>query len=969
VSVSLPGVNTPGRRDARPLERERELERLVGQLESARDGHGRVALVSAAAGLGKTTLLREAETLARERGLSVFSARGAELEREIPFGLTRQLLERVRGALRPEALDEAGRGAAGIALSLLDRPGAPTAGDIGGLLHGLYWFLGTACEQQPLLLCLDDVHWSDPETLRLLAYLAPRIRTLRLLVLCAARPVEPGVASGLLRAVAADEEVALATLQPLSVAATADLVVWELGASAAAGWVQTSHRITGGNPFFLRELLWTVRERGLPLTTDSAAALERMTTPRVSEAITARLHRAGPAAEAVAAATAVLSGDAELRRVADLADLSVGATQDAAEHLAEISILRSARPLEFVHPLVRTAVYDRLSARQRDELHRRAVALLHDDGASAMEIALHAFPIEPSGDEALVAALLNAAREAQNAGTPDAAVRYLRRALDEPPRPALRADVWFALGVALAASDARAASDALARAADSEDAQLRISALRWRGATLGFGGQPREAVAALDAALACARDPEEAMLLRATRDFHALAWIGDPDGEARADRVIADADGASEHSPGGRRLVALASWIVAASGKGSARRALELGHRAREAQGTWLAEDHGVETAASFGESSIVIEEPAALERHERALAATRDRGMAVNGATAMVQIADIRLRRGELLRAEVDARTAWRLLAPERERNVIFHWWSLAALIAVLVARGESAEADRLAAETSAWTVGSQEVGMFPFTPLLPVALGELALAAGRREEGVSRLRHEGEQLEAHGWRNPALVPWRAKIVPALVAAGRSTEARELIAPAVEQARRFGTPWALGMALRAAGTAEDGERRLALLQEAVAVLQSGGCQVEHAHARLELGASLRRANRRREGREHLRIALDLAVRSGAATLATRAREEIAATGARPRRELLSGLESLTASELRVAELAAEGRSNPAIAQELFVSRKTVEAHLHRAYAKLDIRGRDELPLVLKPAPTNTISADRPPRD
>jgi DNA-binding CsgD family transcriptional regulator len=184
-----------------------------------------------------------------------------------------------------------------------------------------------------------------------------------------------------------------------------------------------------------------------------------------------------------------------------------------------------------------------------------------------------------------------------------------------------------------------------------------------------------------------------------------------------------------------------------------------------------------------------------------------------------------------------------------------------------------------------------------------------------------------------------------------------------------VEQARRFGTPWALGMALRAAGTAEDGERRLALLQEAVAVLQTGGCQVEHAHARLELGASLRRANRRREGREHLRIALDLAVRSGAATLATRAREEIAATGARPRRELLSGLESLTASELRVAELAAEGRSNPAIAQELFVSRKTVEAHLHRAYAKLDIRGRDELPLVLKPAPTNTISADRPPRD
>nr|MDQ2898124.1 hypothetical protein [Actinomycetota bacterium] len=336
---------------------------------------------------------------------------------------------------------------------------------------------------------------------------------------------------------------------------------------------------------------------------------------------------------------------------------------------------------------------------------------------------------------------------------------------------------------------------------------------RWQGATLGFAGRPQEAVAALDAALACARDPEEAMLTRATRDFHALAWLGDPVAEERADRVIADADRASEHSPGGRRLVALASWIVAASGKRSAADALELGHRAREAQGAWLAEDDGVETAASFGESSILIEESPALARHQRALAAARERGMAVFGATAMVQIADICLRRGELLRAEVDARTAWQLLASERERNPIFHWWSLAALIAVLVARGEVAEADRTATETSAWTIGTREAGMFPFTPLLPLVLGELALAVGRREDGIARLRQAGEQLEAHGWRNPALNPWRAKVAPALMAAGQSAEAREVIAPTIERARRFGTPWALGMTLRAAGMVEDGKR------------------------------------------------------------------------------------------------------------------------------------------------------------
>ncbi|MEO8967072.1 MAG: LuxR C-terminal-related transcriptional regulator [Solirubrobacteraceae bacterium] len=150
------------------------------------------------------------------------------------------------------------------------------------------------------------------------------------------------------------------------------------------------------------------------------------------------------------------------------------------------------------------------------------------------------------------------------------------------------------------------------------------------------------------------------------------------------------------------------------------------------------------------------------------------------------------------------------------------------------------------------------------------------------------------------------------------------------------------------------------------MLEEAVAVLEGGTCQAEHAHARLELGATLRRANWRREGREHLRIALDLAVRGGAAPVAARAREEIAATGARPRRDLLSGLESLTASELRVAELAASGRSNPEIAQELFVSRKTVEAHPHRAYVKLGIRGREELSLVLKRSLANAFPASGP---
>ena len=123
---------------------------------------------------------------------------------------------------------------------------------------------------------------------------------------------------------------------------------------------------------------------------------------------------------------------------------------------------------------------------------------------------------------------------------------------------------------------------------------------------------------------------------------------------------------------------------------------------------------------------------------------------------------------------------------------------------------------------------------------------------------------------------------------------------------------------------------------------------------LELARAQVELGAALRRANQRAEAREPLRAGLDLAQRCGATRLAERARSELRATGARPRREALSGRAALTASERRTAEMAAAGMSNPAIAQALFVTVKTVEGHLSGAYRKLDVRSRAELPEALE---------------
>jgi DNA-binding CsgD family transcriptional regulator len=187
-----------------------------------------------------------------------------------------------------------------------------------------------------------------------------------------------------------------------------------------------------------------------------------------------------------------------------------------------------------------------------------------------------------------------------------------------------------------------------------------------------------------------------------------------------------------------------------------------------------------------------------------------------------------------------------------------------------------------------------------------------------------------------------------------ALLSAGEPEDAQKLAQEELELARAFGAPRTLGMALRAAGIVTGGQGGRDLLDEAVSVLEYSPAALEHARALADFGAALRRANRRSEAREPLRRALDLATRCGADLLAARAWEELAATGARPRKAHLTGVEALTASERRIADMAAKGMSNPEIAQALFLTRRTVETHLTHVYQKLEIASRDQLPAALE---------------
>jgi DNA-binding CsgD family transcriptional regulator len=231
------------------------------------------------------------------------------------------------------------------------------------------------------------------------------------------------------------------------------------------------------------------------------------------------------------------------------------------------------------------------------------------------------------------------------------------------------------------------------------------------------------------------------------------------------------------------------------------------------------------------------------------------------------------------------------------------------------------------------------------------------LRLLHGDLEGGLAEMLDTGRRFESVGSRNPAFIAWRSPAALALHQLGEQDDARRLVREELELARTWGAPRALGAALRTAGLIDGGEHGLELLEEAVEVLSGSPAKLEHAKARTEFGAALRRANRRSQAREQLRQAVELATICGAASLAERAEQELLATGARPRRIALSGVDSLTPSERRVAELAATGPTNREIAQTLFVTQRTVEVHLTSIYRKLGISSRSQLAAALGVSP------------
>jgi DNA-binding CsgD family transcriptional regulator len=222
--------------------------------------------------------------------------------------------------------------------------------------------------------------------------------------------------------------------------------------------------------------------------------------------------------------------------------------------------------------------------------------------------------------------------------------------------------------------------------------------------------------------------------------------------------------------------------------------------------------------------------------------------------------------------------------------------------------------------------------------------ARGRLALALGDRERGLADLRACAAAYDKLGI-GPTWAPWRSVLALAIQDDDRKY-AERLVREELELGQSSGVPEAEGVALRGMGLLEGGDSGVELLRASVATLETTEARLEHARSLVELGVALRRRHLRAEAREHLSAGLELAHRCGAERLLARARDELHAAGARPRRLASSGVEALTPSELRVARLAAGGDSNVEIAQQLYLSVKTIETHLSKAYSKLGLTGR-----------------------
>ncbi|MGW2529988.1 ATP-binding protein [Streptomyces sp. NPDC001595] len=874
-------------------ERDQEIDairRAVDALCTDRSSTGSLLVLRGEAGLGKTTLLAETRRIAEERGCTVWSARGGETLRSVPFNVVRQLLQPALVSMLPEeARDYLGDwyDIAGPALGIAD-PGERQA-DPQGVCDGLVAAVRRLARRDwPLVLLIDDAHWADQETLRWLAAFAERLHDLSVLVVVARRPGDvTGERARHLDAVAAAAAQSVTTLSALTPDATAGLTRATVGAHADGAFCREVWAVTAGNPYDTVELLAKVLDSEMEPTEASAGELRALNRSARGGGLVARLEGLGVDATRFAWAAAILGTGITVDLVARLTTMHPEQAERCAHLLGTARILTAPDPaggpvlpgdLEFVHPLIASAVYNSIPDALRRAMHGIAARIVTDLGLGAAAASRHLLQVHPDDDAELVEQLREAAREHLAVGAPDAARQCLERALQEPPRPEAQAHVHYELGCATLLTAPAKTIDHLrtALAMPGLDGPERVDAVFRLSQALLHNDELEQAVRTVEAEAARHEDGPARMRLRAVQYMWEGIYAGESATPGRSARLADLARTCTGRDNSERALLILRGFDAMTHGE-NAEEVVEVCDRAlvngRLAPGlSWTDTEWGIELLMMLGSSYAYTDR---LDRAENLFAEALRSYTSAGWSGGHLALAHAFLglafrRQGRLKDAEKVLRDSLRI-AERVGRGLPLYWSATCGLVDTLLARGHVEEA---------WTIAEQYgfAPPYPSTIVLPdtrSVRGRLLLAVGRVEEGVNELEAAEKAAAARGGHNPVLAPWTVDLARALAAVDPARAAR-LAADARRQAERFGTDTAIGEALRCAAALETGQRQVRLAAQAVTYLEASPCQYEHAAARVEYGLAARSTTELNRG-------LTLARSCGADGLARRAEKALAA--------------------------------------------------------------------------------------
>jgi DNA-binding CsgD family transcriptional regulator len=933
------------------FERGRELDEIASTASATAAGNGAVLLIEGEAGIGKTRLLEAARELAAEQGLTSLAARGSQLERGFAFGVVRQLFQAPLAALPTDTRQEALSGAAALTASLLmparDESQPRSGPDVFSLLHGLHWLCANLATTQPLLLAVDDLQWADENSLRFLAYLAGRVDELPVFVIATLRSGEPDSPEELLRELRTQPAARSLRPQSLSLDATVSVIRSELRSTAETGFCAACHESTAGNPLLLSELLRALEIEGVEALESQRGLVYEIGAKGVPERLLARISQISPEAVEVARAVATLEPHATLRRTAAVSGVGGEQAAVAAHALVEAGVLADDEALAFVHPLLRSAVEGGMTKPQRSVLASRAAEVHWNDGSEREIVASHLLEAggEPPGWA--IQALTAAADAALSRGAPEPAVTYLRFAAELAPDDEARHRLRTLLGAALLrATNAEGIELLLEERAASADPLHRAALTHDLAVPLVIRDRADEAVQILEQSIEELGEGDFELSLTLRADLMQALFNG-PGGH----RLRAEFDalsGLTTKLTGAtlaERLALQSLALAAAIGLDTAPTALKLAKTALgDEQAMRAASRVGLPLSWACAATAIAGDPKAALEAWRPVVETMRRRGSAFGTGMALGARAMVRLSRGELAEAEAD-------LVELQMITGLPQILELFAIAGRVMLERERGRAD----------LGMRAIADAGFTGDIPKALPALCLQTergltrleqGRAEDAVRDLDGVATVYEVAGGFGPDFIPARLRVSLAIQATGDTSTA---VAAALETeawARETENPRFIGEATRVLGLVDAGAG-IDALRRSVELLATTQFRLDLARALVELGAALRRANERKGSRDPLREGMELAHRCGATALEERARTELEATGARPRSVIVTGVESLTPSERRVAQLAVEGMTNREIAQMLYVTSKTVETHLRHCYQKLEISGRRELAEVL----------------